>query len=558
MTVFLANPWGLLALLGIPAVLIIHLLRRKSRQVKVSTMFLIERALPSSEGGRRLRSLRNSLPLWVQLLAVCALAWVLAQPRWIDQESTQTVVAVLDSSASMSAFRHEALDGLAAEFKKLDAVSAKTQWIVLSSDGSRLAGGADRIAVLEAAGHAWNPELGTHDTGEAFRLARTLAGEKGVVIFLTDHQPAKEEVAGLSWVSIGRRIDNVGFLGGEVQNGKWSALVKNFGATAHDVRWKFADAPDWRTLHLEAGGISEISGDWPDGRDRLTLELEGDQFALDDTLPLIRPAEKALSVRVEENEGFKTMFDQLLRVAGPNFVTSKEPDVSITAYLPEKPTLPDGSAIVFVQDDGPEQKPLNANIVPENHLLMEDLNWQGLIARDSFGVPTLPTDRVLLWQGTRPLIYLREKGAARQLIFNFDPRHSNAMRLPSFAILNYRFFSMLREAKVAYSAANLETRQRISVAGSGVVYAPGKPDFLTVKGKDGQQLFDGAAQFSDSRESDFTQATEGRSADLTLQTVRKANERGELLDPLWVMILAGLMLWNWILTGAPVSRPQAA
>ena len=558
MTVFLANPWGLLALLGIPAVLLIHLLRRKSRQVKVSTMFLIERALPSSEGGRRLRTLRNSLPLWVQLLAVCALAWLFAQPRWIDQESTQTVVAVLDSSASMSAFRKDTTEALEAEFSKLDAVSAKTQWIVLSSDASRLAGGADRLQVQQAADKAWNPELGTHDTGEAFRLAKTLAGEKGTVIFLTDHEPAKEDVAGLSWVAVGRKIENIGFLGGDVQSGKWSALVKNFGPVARDVRWKFSEAQDWHALHLDAGAMSEISGDWPEGRDRLTLELEADEFTLDNRLPLIRPTAKALSVQLEANEAYKTIFEQVLRVAGPTFVTTKDPDISIVAYLPEKPALPEGSAIVFVQDDGPEQKPLSANIVAENHSLMEDLNWQGLIARDSFGVPTVATDRVLLWQGSHPLIFLREKGIARQLIFNFDVRHSNALRLPAFAILNYRFFAMVREAKIAYAAANLETRQRVSVAGAGVVYAPGKPDFLSVKGKDGQQLFDGAAQFSDSRESDFSQAGAGRSPDLAVQTVRKANERGEFLDPLWVMILAALMLWNWFLTGAPVSRPQPA
>jgi hypothetical protein len=34
-------------------------------------------------------------------------AWLLAEPRWIREDSRQTVVAVLDSSVSMSAFKAE-------------------------------------------------------------------------------------------------------------------------------------------------------------------------------------------------------------------------------------------------------------------------------------------------------------------------------------------------------------------------------------------------------------------------------------------------------------------
>ena len=44
MSALFANPWGLLALTGVPVVLAIHLLQRRRREVPVSTLFLLDAA----------------------------------------------------------------------------------------------------------------------------------------------------------------------------------------------------------------------------------------------------------------------------------------------------------------------------------------------------------------------------------------------------------------------------------------------------------------------------------------------------------------------------------
>src|ERR1700704_2055067 len=193
---YFANPLGILALTGVAGILLLHLLRRRSRQIAVSTLFLVQRVLPSSEGGKRIRRFRNSLPFWVQILAVIALAWLLAQPRWIDAHSAQTVVALFDSSASMDAFRKEALQAAAVELRRMESVAARTQWIFLRSDGSRIAAGAELSDVLAEADRVWRPTLGTHDVTEAHRLARVLAGAGGSVVYFTDHRLAPEEASG--------------------------------------------------------------------------------------------------------------------------------------------------------------------------------------------------------------------------------------------------------------------------------------------------------------------------------------------------------------------------
>lgn len=554
---FLANPWGLLAVLGLPAVLVIHLLRRKSRQVWVSTLFLIERAMPSSEGGRRLRRLRNSLPLWVQLLAVAALTWLLAQPRWIDQSSTQTVVAVFDSSASLSAFRDTTRQTAEAELRRLNAVSANTRWIFLRSDGSRIAAGSGLAEALADLERDWQPDLGTHDVTEALRLARTLAGEKGSVIYFSDRVP--EGLDGVAWVASGRPLENIGFLGAETQEKSWRALIKNFGASPAEVQWRIVGEEAWEKQWLEPGAMTAISGEWPQGVDRVTLELADDAFTFDNRLPIIRPSPKVLSIYPAASENFAKLFEQLVRIAEPAYASpAGKADVSLFVANPMAPTPYKGAAVLFVEDSGAAPKPLSGPIVGENHPLTESLNWQGLIARDTFGLTFRDSDTALLWQGSRPLIFLRSEEGANQLVFNFDVRQSNATRLPAFALLIHRFFNTVREGKVAYEAANVETRQSVPVAGVGPARAPVRPDFFAVKDEKGMVLFEGAAQFSDTRESDFRQAATARSDDRTVEAVRLSHEQGAFLDPIWVLLLAALMLWNWFLTGPARRSPQPA
>ena len=289
---YFANPWGLLALGGIAVVVLLHFLRRKSRQVTVSTLFLVQRLMPSSEGGKRIRKFRNTLPFWVQLLTVLALALLLAQPRWIDARSSQTVVAIFDGSASMSAFRKEALAAAAVELKRREPNAAKTQWIVLRSDGIRLAAGSRLSDVLAQTERAWQPALGVHDLAEAKRLARALAGPNGSVVYFTDHPPAEEEAAGVFWVAFGEPIENAGFLAAGINNDRWTALLKNFGRSTREVRWRISGEADWRIQRLEPGQVVELSGEFPTGTDRMMLELEGDRFGFDDRVPLIKPQVK--------------------------------------------------------------------------------------------------------------------------------------------------------------------------------------------------------------------------------------------------------------------------
>src|SRR3569623_2096387 len=175
MPVHFATPAALWALLALPVILIIPCLQERSRRLRVSTLFLLERVAPESVSGARLERLRTSLPLWLQLLAALGIAWMLAGPRWMKKGMTQTVVVILDSSASMSAFRDETRMALNRTLGRWSQSAGHTRWHQLESDPPKptLYAGP-HLDEQHASLDRWQPLKGAHSAEEAYLEARSL------------------------------------------------------------------------------------------------------------------------------------------------------------------------------------------------------------------------------------------------------------------------------------------------------------------------------------------------------------------------------------------------
>ena len=130
----LAHPAALWCLLGLPVVLAIHFLQRRSRREVVTTLFLLQQMRRESETGNRFERLRSSIPLWLQLLMVLVLTWLLVGPRWMKKDAVQRIALVMDSSASMSAFRTETEAAVGAALGTLVSPLARVELTLLSSD----------------------------------------------------------------------------------------------------------------------------------------------------------------------------------------------------------------------------------------------------------------------------------------------------------------------------------------------------------------------------------------------------------------------------------------
>lgn len=579
----LANPLGLLALLGIPAVLAIHFLQRKAVELPVSTLFLLERTRRDAASGRRLERIIPSIPLWMQLLAVLLLAWLLAEPRFQKSGSVQRIAVVLDSSASMGVFKNAAIARLAAELPRFQGPASTIELTVIESAPSRprLYAGSS-VDELKAALEKWQPLDGLTDPTQALRLARSLVSREGTVIYLTD-TPADALPFEARLIAVGDPVENVGFTGVTFATEEgalvWRALVRNYSKTAVDRSWWIQTATggtEPRPLHLDAGALVTLQSAFPTDAKNVRLVLTPDRFPLDDTLPLVAPKPKSLALFTATSPAFSDLTEKLLRALDAAVPTNDAAtaDLSITSYDPLDPVLPPGNSVIFVEDSTRSGAYLKGGILAEPHPLLDSLNWQSLLVRETIELDRLPSDTVLLWQDKRPLIFLREKAATRQLCFNFDLRLSNASNQPAFIVLLHRFAESIREAKVAPTSANLETGQPIKITSApelplqitatdlagkplpspaSTSQASATPGFLTIRQNE-TTLLDAAVFFADTREADFSACGKSDPAATANPSTIERHTQPDPLWRVWILLLIAALLVSWKFT----TRKSAA
>ncbi|MDD5348851.1 MAG: BatA domain-containing protein [Chthoniobacteraceae bacterium] len=550
---------GAWALLGIPAILAIHFLQTRSRPIAVSTLFLLDRLDPRSAGGRRWDRLRQSVPLWLQLICVLLLAWLLAQPRLLRRDPAQTVLVLLDSSVSMRAFEKPLRETLPGRLRLLERGAARTEWMLLETDpaAQRLYAGA-RLEGVTAALAQWRPRLGTHDFQPALRAGLTLLKGRGVLVFVTDRPVPVPP--GVELLAVGRPLENAGFSGVRVTDEGWEALVRNFGAAPQRRAWHLEDRAgnrlgEDRALLLPPGGSETLKGTFAQAALRIVLDADG--FAMDDALPLVRPRAKRLRVAVEGNaEPLKGWLEAFLRSEpalerGGNGlpglrIGSFDPAAPAAATVAAKPAVAPVPGVLFAAAAGEPSGLQTGEIVAEKDPLSAGLTWAGLLV--PAGAPALTPgagDTVLLWQGDRPLLVRR--GA--DLLVAFDFAHSNAARLPAFVLLLHRFVEAVRAAAPGPESANFETNQSFALAGAadgGLRRAPVEPGFF--EAGEGDAKLTGAAHFADPRESDFQDAASVDRVEGAAKARRERSSRQDPLTPLWVLLLGGLLAANWIIT----------
>jgi hypothetical protein len=577
MRVIFDNPAGLWALLGIPVLLAIHTLQARARRTPSSTLFLLDRLAPESRGGWQWERLRNSFPLWLQLLAVLVLAWVLAAPRWIREDASQQVVVVLDSSLSMEASLAETRARLPARLRALDALAMRTEWTLLESDTrAPVVYRGDSLEAFAGALAKWRPSLGEHDFSPALQQATALVRGNGAVVFVTDH--AAEVTGGAAVLSFAAARDNTGFAGASVEDTPegvvWRALVRHYGAAPRTLEWRLRvgereTAPIAFTL--AAGETKVIGGTLPIGAVAATVLLSPDAFALDDVLPLVRPRPKPVRVSLQLDGPERGVVERVLR--GVEHIRMADTPVDADLFFARRPA--DGTGVVravpsvlFAAPDA-AGKPLEGWIVADKHALVDGAGWQGLLCAESAGLVPQAEDTALVWRNDTPLVLLRQENprpAPPTLHFNFQLSKTNAPRLPAFVVLLRRYIETIRAGLPVPSAVNADTHQRlplayaperggltlregeatapITPAQAAVFRAPTRAGFFQVL-QGGQILLDGAAQFSDSREADLTRCAPADTLAVRERAMAHATSAPDPWRPLWLALLLALPLLAW-------------
>jgi hypothetical protein len=574
-----ANPLGLLALLGIPAVLAIHFLQRKARELPVSTLFLLEHTRREAAGGRRLERLIPSIPLWMQLLAVCLLAWFLSEPRYTKSGSVQRVAIVMDSSASMTVFKEKAIQRLVELLPNLKGAASAVEITVLESmpDKPRLFAGSSPEELRRAL-EKWQPCEGPADPAPSLYLARSLVSRDGTVIYLTD-TPMNPLPYGARLLALGEPLENAGFTGVSFATEEgtlvWRALIKNHGTKPLDRTWQLVTSTgstEPRPLHLDAGALVTVQSAFPKDAENVRVVLSADRFPLDDVLPIVAPKPKPLTLFAATSPAFSGLAEKLLHSldAAESTKDATSADLSIASYNPLDPVSPSGNCMVFVEDETRTGAWLKGGIVAEESPLMNGLNWQSLLARETIQLDRIPSDSVLLWQDKRPLILLRETGNVRQLLFNFDPSLSNAEKQPAFIVLLHRFAESVRATKIAPVSENIETGQPLKITAAPDIpltiattdtqgkplpqsamkdrhHAISAPGFLSIRQGE-KSLLNAAIHFGDPRESDFSKCESSSLVETTNTSAIERNTRPDPLWRVWILLLLVALLLSWRFT----------
>ena len=596
MNIVLTNPAGFFALLGIPAIILIHFLQRQAKVLPVSTLFLLAHIQRESVSGRRFDRLTNSVPLWLQILMVLLLTWLLVLPRYIKPSSTQQIALVLDSSASMSVFKDSLADHLRAKLPGLRGSASRLQIYIFESleDQPVIYAGEDLDEAL-ASLESWSPSSGLIEPDNSLRLARSRINREGILIYVTDSSPG-DLPFDANFLSIGEPRDNIGFtgLGFEATENsiRWKALLRNYSKSAQDRTWSVI-FPDGREsppkrISLEANSITTISSIFPSNATRIEVRITPDDFTLDDELHIVKPRPKTLQFFEALTGNYKSIGEKFGRFRNIEATNDfAQADLSLVTYDPVQPSLPSGNGVIMVNEAARSGNYLRGQIVAEKHPLMDGVNWQPLQVRESIQIQLNETDQILLWKGDRPLIALRtsvapptakSKGPQRiqQLIFNFDLTLSNAEQLECTAVLLHRFTEDLRKLKIASESINTEMGQPlqiafrkssdspplvlnrfgseqqvteenpliIPVAQAGFLKAPRTPGFFRISQGD-ELLLESGCHFADTREANLLNCmSEERISTLGGEAIDRTTNEDHLWR-LWTILIIVSLLTSW-------------
>lgn len=323
---YFANPWGLLGLLSLPIITVIHLYHRRFPPMVVAGLHLWGLETETRAAGRRRERLPVTATLLLELLAALLLTLVLSQPRFGNLLAATHLVVVLDNSASMQStpagddsFRDATLEELDARINQLERGSVVTL-ILTGRRPVMLAGPAVPWAKAKPLLEGWNPSATRHEFQPAWDLAAQLSEESGELLFLTDHLPAKDLSIPqqMEIVSVGRPLNNTAITTARwtydtTQNtGNLFVRVGNMGSKTVDVivrgRVPEKAGSDENTgserllfnkaLTIPAGASVPLQTQVPGGLGRMQIDIKapGDGLSLDNTVTLIEPKARILTV----------------------------------------------------------------------------------------------------------------------------------------------------------------------------------------------------------------------------------------------------------------------
>ena len=591
-----ASPLGLLALLAIPAIVAIHLFRRRFPERPVAGLFLWGPVRQTPEGGGRITKLPITRSLILECLAALALALILAGARISPAGVSQHLVVLLDDSASMAAgaagdsARDRAVRRILTELGRLRSGAR----ITLIRSGDRpaiLAGPASYIVEAQPALDAWAPAAPHHSMALGVRLARELAGRTGTLMVMSDMPPAprgEPHFEGGVWVALGDPVENVGITAAQ----RTSAPEDNRGvvtltlannATAAASRRLSVHAGDTEVLARDLSvppGASSLAVPIPAGLHAVRVTLSDDGLRRDNDAVLAEPRARIVGIenQLPEGRGRDAVTRALEAVSGVTRSATGHLAFVDAATL-DQPSTTDIWRVGFGRPParwlaaGESKDFIGPFVLEKRHPLLLGVTLGGVVWTGAMPIaagvarPVISTgDQLLAGIADGPAFAGRTT-----TLLNIDLDRTNLIRSPDWPILisnlvemrrqqlpgperwNYRTGEWVRVRLDRDPKAQLRFRcgavERTLPAGRLIEFiAPSPGGLLQIL--DGHELlFEIGVNFLDETETALRDRSTGDSGEIGEVAGRRA-ETSATSDPLfWVLLALGAtaMMLNWSL-----------
>ncbi len=458
-------PLAGLALLSVPAIVLLYFLKVRRPEVRVSTLMFWRPYVADRQANAPWQRLRPSLLLLLQLLAALLLALGLMRPGLIGAAGVDsTTVVMIDASPSMEATdvspsRFGAAVQRARSLAGQLGPGQQMAVVLLGDHAQLLAAPTGDAALLGSALDRARPSGTSGDFGEGISLANSILSGRpgGSIVLLSDghsRPPTSPPrvVAPLTYVSIGSAGENAAIQSmTRVGNGSVFLRVANYGRGTRDLKVEMrADGRlvDVLPVRLEGNTTTDVT--WsrlPATSQVLEAKLNpGDALGLDDSawLVIAEPPRHNVLLVTSEN----TFLAVALRLhPGVDVTTVKPADYKpgrydlyvFDGYVPSG-KLPE-PALLINPPPGQGPVPLGAQIDPGavlpadvRDVLLRDVSLKDVHVQSAASAKVPTGWRAVISAAADPLLLIRE-GEPRDALLTFDLHHSDLPVRAGFPIL---------------------------------------------------------------------------------------------------------------------------
>lgn len=423
-------PIGFLALLAVPILVGIYLLRTRSRRYPVSSLMLWGNQKQARQGGLRIERLHTPLLFLLELLTLILLALAIAAPIIRTSKSQIPLIVVLDDSFSMLAgdedtpksrvikaleelLAPEGLNPLAKPRYGVRYVLAGTEPQLLSEEAKSA---SEAIAELER----WKCLSPSADLETAISFAAALGDSQVLMLVVTDEAPAHPLGSErIQWWSFGVPQPNVAFVNAtrspyesgerclfEISNLSGGERRTELVVEIHNpVIGNSSARLHHSTVAIRPMETHRVFLNLPPKTPSLRARIGEDSLLIDNTVVLLPRIRKPVHVDVKiQDQRLRLLIEDALEAAERSLPTTTKPELIFLDHATPRDGLSDAWLMHLVVEPQASAY-LGPFVVNRAHPLTEGLSFNGVVwgagsTEELIGIPIITAGNVPLLTDT--------------------------------------------------------------------------------------------------------------------------------------------------------------